>query len=206
MKTIIYLIRHSEPIKKINHISNSDCLQIRNEKNLLSVNGEKKASALSEYEEVQNIDLVVSSNYVRAISTAKYIADKNDKDLCIIEEFGERKHGVSTWSELPEDFERLQLENEDYKIGNGESQREVANRMYNALMEVLRSNFGKRIVIVTHATAMMFLFMKLGEYKDNCVYYNDKIVIGKDFEWSAPEVFKLEFDDEKLLSIENVKY
>ena len=33
---------------------------------------------------MQNIDLVIASNYVRAISTAKYLAEKNNKDLYLI--------------------------------------------------------------------------------------------------------------------------
>lgn len=205
MKTTIYLIRHSEPLKGINHFSNRDCLQVKNEKNPLSVNGERKAFMLSECEEFSNIDLVISSNYVRAISTAKYIALKNDRDLCIIEDFGERKHGVNAWGELPEGFEKLQLEDADYKIGNGESQKEVASRMYNALMEVLNNNGGKRIAIVTHATAMMFLFIKIGEYREGSIYFKSKVVIDRDFEWNAPEVFKLTFEDEELSNIENIK-
>jgi len=206
MKTVIYLVRHSEGLKRKVNIINSDSLQITNEKNPLSVNGEKKAEELSKIAEMKYIDLVISSNYVRTISTAKYICDVNDKDLHIIETFGERKHGVSSWDELPENFELKQMQDKDYKIENGESQVEVATRMYDSLVKVLKENLGKRIVIVSHATAITFLFMKLGKYKDNCVYFKDSIVIDKDFKWNAPEVFKLEFIEEELISIENVIY
>lgn len=47
MKTIVYLIRHSEPLKDINNIINNDNLQLQNEKTCLSINGEILASKIS---------------------------------------------------------------------------------------------------------------------------------------------------------------
>ena len=47
--------------------------------------------------------------------------------------------------------------------------------------------------------------MKLGEYKNNSVYYKEKVVIPENFNWDAPEVFKLVFEDNELLSIENIR-
>lgn len=206
MKTIVYLIRHSEPMKKKNYLVNTDNLQITNEKNPLSIIGEQKANELSNKEELQNIDLIISSNYVRAISTAKYIAEKNNKDLYINEMFGERKHGINSWDELPSEFEMKQMEEPDFKIGNGESQNEVASRMCNSLINVIEENKGKRIAIVSHATAIMFLFMKFGRYQDNKLYFSNQILIDDNFKWNAPEVFKLEFDgNNKILSIDNVR-
>ncbi|MFV0275162.1 MAG: histidine phosphatase family protein [Bacilli bacterium] len=66
--------------------------------------GEERAKILSELQEFNNIDCVISSNYVRTISTAKYIANKNDLDILIDEDFGERSHGVNSYDELPRDF------------------------------------------------------------------------------------------------------
>lgn len=90
-ETIVYLIRHSEQLK-INgkYVSNED-EQIKNEKIILSIEGEIKARALSEKEELKKIDVLYSSNYVRAIATAKYIANKNNIDINIDERLGERK-------------------------------------------------------------------------------------------------------------------
>ena len=65
--------------------------QIKNEKIILSIEGERKAKELSEREELKNIDVLYSSNYVRAIATAKYIANKNNLNINIDERLGERK-------------------------------------------------------------------------------------------------------------------
>ena len=94
----------------------------------------------------------------------------------------------------------------DFKVGNGENQIEVANRMYNALLEVLKNNQNKRIAIISHATAIAFLLIKLGKFTEDGIYVNEKIIIDKDFKWNAPEVFRLDFEEDKLINIENKKY
>ena len=205
MNTTIYLMRHSEPSNKARYLKTKDNLQVQNEKYVLSSNGEKKARILSQDEEMQNIDVVIASNYIRAISTAKYISEHNGTDTYVIDDFGERKFGIDSWDELPENFMQKQLEEPNYKIKNGESQNEVAERMYNALIEVLNKYEGKRIAIVSHGTAITFLFMKLGEYKNNELYFNNKKVMDISFKWNAPEVFKLSFKDKTLTDIENIK-
>ena len=92
MSTVLYLIRHSEGCSKsvIKNIQNSDSFQENNEKSILSVVGEEKARRLSELDELKNIDAVYSSNYVRCLSTAKYIAEANDIVINIDERLGER--------------------------------------------------------------------------------------------------------------------
>lgn len=87
----IFLIRHSEQlrlngIKKVNEDS-----QINNEKIILSVEGENKAQELSKLDDLNNIDMLWSSNYVRAIATAKYISKNNNIDINIDERLNERK-------------------------------------------------------------------------------------------------------------------
>lgn len=205
--TTIYLIRHSKPMNMdIKQIANSESLQIINEKNILSVEGEKRAEELSKIPGLKNIDYVISSNYARAMATAKYICRENNKDLNIVEDFAERKFGINDWSELPKDFEKRQFEDENYKIGNGESQKEVANRMYNALMDVVNKYQDKKIVIVSHATAITFLLMKLATYQDQKIVFNNKLIMDETFKWNAPEIFKLEFKKNSLINIENIKW
>lgn len=201
---VIYLIRHSEGLKKKKDIKNSDSLQLINEKNPLSVNGEERARKLSLMKELQNIDVVISSNYVRAMATAKYIANVNDLDLNVIDNFGERKFGVNSWEELPESFEKQQLFDLDLKLENGESHREVANRMYEGFLSVIDNFYQDRIAIVSHATAITFLFMKFCELKDGNLFFKDKLVFDKEFSWNAPEVFKLTFDNKELIDITHI--
>lgn len=209
MKTIIYISRHSEPMKVENILSN-DNLQLQNEKQILSTEGERRAKILSEIKELQNIDVVISSNYVRTMSTAKYIANQNNKDLIIVDDFGERKFGINSWDELPENFEGKQLEDENYKMTDGESRKEVTQRILRALNNVLDKYEGKKVAIISHGTAMSFLFMtwceakpsNKGEWSRKLIFNNKEFFDGKFF---APELFKLEFEDNELIDIKNIK-
>ena len=207
MKTVVYLIRHSEPFKIHRGITKTtESILLENEKTPLSINGEKMAEQWSIHKEMKDLDVVWSSNYVRAMSTAKYFAYINGLKVNIDERFNERVHGVNSWNELPENFEKMQMLDIDYKVGYGESQRKVADRMYNALNDILNVNNGKKIAIVSHATAIMFLLIKLCDYKNNNLYFKNELLIDENFKWDSPEVFKLEFEDKKLTNIKNIKY
>lgn len=154
--TIIYFMKHSE-VLKYNNVSNNDSLQLQNEKWILTNNGEEIAKEKSKLDELQNFDIVFSSNYVRAIGTAKYFT--TDK-INIDERFGERKFGINNWDELPNDFEEKQFNDFNYKIGNGESINEVIKREEEALNDILNNYKGKKILIIGHSTALAALFSK----------------------------------------------
>ena len=207
METIIYLIRHSVPFKEHRGVELLiDNLLEENKKSPLSITGEGKAALLSKIDELKDIDIVYSSDYVRAMSTAKYIAFNNNLKVNVDYRFGERIHGVSSWSELPSDFEEKQFSDIDFKMENGESRREVSERFNLALEEILKANLGKKIAIVSHGTAITFLLMKLGEYKDDSIYFNNEIVMDKSFVWQAPDIFKLTFEDDSLIKINHIDF
>lgn len=198
--TEVYLLRHSESFKPIN-MKNSDSLQVQNEKWTLSLNGEKIAQEKSKIEELKNFDIVISSNYLRAISTAKYFTDK---DIYINEDFGERKFGVTSFDELPEDFYVKQAADYNYKLPNGESLNEVLKRQEKALEKILEEYKDKKILIVGHSTSFSALLSKWCEVKYNEPYkFNGKeIFSGK---WNFCESFKLVFDDNNnIINISNI--
>ncbi len=204
--TTIYLIRHSKPLK-VNNELNDDNLQIQNEKSSLSIEGEQIAKDKLNTKELDNIDILFSSSYVRAIQTSKYLAEKNNLEINIVSDLGERKFGIDSWEQLPENFERKQFLDENYKIGDGESQKEVRDRMYSTIIRILDENKNKRIAIVGHATAISYLLKEWCniEIVDDKVKYsfNDKILLDGYFNYC--ETFKLEFDDNNnLIEISNI--
>lgn len=205
----VYFVRHSKPLK-VNNDKNIDSLQIQNEKQPLSIEGENIAREKLNIEELKDIDKLYSSSYVRAISTAKYIAENNNIEINVINDFGERKFGINSWDELPDNFGEKQFLDENYKTKFGESQKEVRERTFNALMNVLKSD-DKKIAIVFHGTAMLFLIMtwcKVIPSKEDFSYkllFNDKEVFNDKIDYC--EIFKLTFDDKnKLINIENIKH
>ena len=192
---------------KVNNEFNNDNLQIQNEKSSLSIEGEQIAKDKLNNKEFANINILFSSSYVRAIQTAKYIAEKNNLEINVISDFGERKFGINSWSELPDNFGEKQFLDENYKTEFGESQKEVRERTFNALMNVLKSD-DKKIAIVFHGTAMLFLLMTWckvvpdsDKYK---IFFNgNELFCGKHFDFC--ETFKLTFNDNELIDIENIK-
>lgn len=203
MKKTIYFIRHSEVLKGINNEFNSDSLQETNEKSILSSNGEKRAEEVSKLDEFSNIDFVISSNYVRAMATAKYFVEKNKCNFIVTDLFSERKHGVSSWDELPENFEEKQFSDFDFKVGNGESLNEVKMRMLKGLEFVLEKCEGERIVVVSHATCIASMLSTWCDIKYGEAYkFRDKVIL--DHNWKYLESFKIEFEDNVLVNISNL--
>ena len=208
--TTLYLIRHSvrmeqNKIEKYN--TNQDKL-ILNEKIILSSEGEKRAKLLSEKEELKNIDVVYASNCVRTLQTAKYLLEKQNLSVTIDDRLDERRVGIPNDEIYPDWFER-QYKDENYKTVGGESQKDVRNRMDEAITEILKQHENKRIAIFTHGYAITFYLLKyckLIDVTDEKLKYefNNKILFDKKI--NAPEVFKLTFDKEKLKSIELIEF
>ena len=205
--TTIYLIRHSKPMK-VNNTFNKDNLQLQNAKSSLSIEGEQMAKDKLNKKEFDGIDIIFSSNYVRTIQTAKYLSEKNSVEINVISDLGERKFGIDSWDELPDNFERKQFLDENYKLNNGENQKEVRDRMYSVIMKILNEYHNKRIAIVSHGTAISYLLKKWCDVDivDDKLRYSFKNEIVLDGYLNYCETFKLVFDDEnKLIDIKNVK-
>lgn len=205
METVVYFVRHSECASKnnINRIKVSDTRQVSNEKSFLSVSGEKKAEELSKNKELQNIDAVYSSNYVRALETAKYFALENNTIINIDDRLDERKIGdYGTMS--AKEFHRLQARDFDFKLSGGESVNQTKKRMSDAVKNILMFEAGNRVVVVSHSTAIMAMlsaWCELGHNYDEDVIltYGDETII--DGHFTAPMVFKIVFDGMNVLSV-----
>ena len=205
-KTVVYLIRHSEPTRKGNlkYIVNHDSSQLDNEKSFLTVSGEKRAEELSKSKELKNIDAVYSSNYVRSLETAKYIALENNTIINVDERLNERK--IGNMGEMDwQDFSKLQAKDHDFKLVGGESFNQTKKRMVEAMKNILMFETGNRIAIVSHATAITCL---LSSWCESGLNYNNQIILSYkdktivDGNWTAPQVFKITFDGMTVLNVE----
>ena len=212
--TTIYLIRPSVRFcsKLIDSYNTNQDKLIKNEKIILSVSGEKRADILSKQEELQNIDKVYASNCVRTLLTAKYLLARQNLKVNIDDRLDERRVGIPNDDLVKDWFERQYLD-ENYKTINGESQKMVRDRMMKVLDEILSNDRGKKVAVFTHGYAITFLLLnwcKLEEIReDNGSHilkysFNNKIIFDKKI--NSPEVFKLTFDEEKLINIENIVF
>ena len=203
--TTVYLIRHSIPLLDdgIMNVSESD--QIINEKIILSIEGEEKAKQISEISELQNIDAIWSSSYVRAKQTAKYIAYKNNLNINIDSRFNERKLGnLDKLKELGKtkqhSFTLEQLLDKDLKIEYGESMNEVNERMSLAVSDILKNYENKKVAIISHGAAMKFYLMNFCNLNDDMqILFKDKVL---DFSYSS--IIKLSFNKNEIINIRNI--
>ena len=83
--------------------------------------------------------------------------------------------------------------------------------MTEAFNEVVNNNKGKKIVIVSHGTAISFLLMNWCELLDvqpnllRKLKFKDKIIINRPF--NAPEVFKVTLNENNVIvDIENLEF
>jgi len=208
MKTI-YLIRHSNQYKNI-YYQNS--LLDEYTKNILiplSSVGEQTAKKIADKYFSNNINYLCSSEYSRAINTAKYISSNNNIPINIFSEFNERNLGET--ENITEQFWLQQLKNEQIKTKNGESQQEVRNRMLNGIKKVLENiKDNESAVIVSHASAITFLLMNWCELinatlegKKRHLKYKSKTIINDSFK--TPEIFKLTFTSKnKIIEITRI--
>ena len=205
--TIIYLIRHAETVDEKGIRNTSEDIQTINEMEILSVEGEEQAKKLSKNIELQNIDVVWSSNYTRAKATAKYIANENglqynlDKRLC------ERKLGnIEDLAKFMNDKEtrdpsREQLAFPEFKTRDGESANDTNKRMNEFINEILEKYKGKRIAIVSHGGSIKFYLLSYCKVNErlNIEYEGEELVI------TSPCLLKMTFRNNELVNLERIE-
>ena len=209
--TTIYLIRHSERLNPyyIEEINSTDSLLVQNEKDILSVEGERRAALLADVEELQDVEKVYTSKCVRTLQTAKYLLNKLDLKATIDERLDERRVGLPNSQAHPDWFIK-QYQEIDFKTVGGESQRDVLNRMNEIINIILETDENKKVAIFSHGYAICFYLMQFAKLNHidleknlTLTYKNKNILEGLLY---APEIFKLEYDGKKLKSIENLTY
>ena len=205
--TIIYLIRHAETVQENGIRNANENSQMINEKEILSVYGEKQSQKLSENIELSHIDIIWSSSYTRAKATAKYIASKNNLPINIDSSLNERKLG--NLKELGEfmkdkktrDPSQEQLLDRNFKTSDGESAEDTRQRMTKFFDKILQEYNGKKIAIVSHGGSIKFFLLNWCEVNDDVklVYKNTVLDI------TSPCLLKLTFRKNELVDLEQIK-
>ena len=206
MDTVIYLIRHAETIDEIGIRSTNETMQEINKKEILSVEGEEASKRLSKNAELQNIDILWCSSYVRAKQTAKYIAYNNKIQYNLDDRLCERKLGnIEDLAEFMKDKEtrdpsREQLVFPDFKTRDGESANETNKRMTECINEIIKKYEGKRIAIVSHGGSIKFYLL-------NFCNINKKLNLeykGTELNIASPCLLKLTYRNDELIDLEQI--
>lgn len=93
-----------------------------------------------------------------------------------------------------------QILDANLKTSNGESRKEVTERMEEKLNEVFKENIGKKVVVVSHGAAIKFLLMKWCKLNEaNKLEYDNKEIV-----LNSSGVIKLTFLDNALQDIQQI--
>lgn len=207
-ETIIYLIRHAETVDEKGIRNTCEDFQMINEKEILSIQGEEQSKKLSDNVELQNLDVIWSSNYTRAKATAKYIAYKNklqynlDKRLC------ERKLGnLEDLARFMIDKEtrdpsREQLAFSEFKTRDGESANETNKRMNEFISEILEKYEGKKVAVISHGGSIKFFLLSYCKVNRNLNLEYKK----NELDISSPCLLKMIFRQNELLNLEQIQW
>ena len=205
-ETIIYLIRHAETADENGIRNTNEDPQMINEKEILSVHGEEQSKRLSENTELNNIDIIWSSNYTRAKATAKYIANNNNLPINLDSNLSERRLG--NLKELGEfmkdkktrDPSQEQLLYRDFKTTNGESAEDTRERMTKFFNRILKEYEGKKIVVVSHGGSIKFFLLNWCEVNEDVkLVYNNTVL-----DITSPCLLKMTFRANELIDIEQI--
>ena len=187
MNTNIYFVRHA-----ISPFS------LDNERNRgLSDQGILDSIRVAEILKNEGIDIIVSSSFARAVDTIKPLANLLNKEIIQFEELVERpiaslKYQIEE-DDLLKGIERSFIDI-DYCMPEGETTRQAQERSIPIIKKLLTDYKGKKIAIGTHGNIMTII-----------LNYFDKSY-GNDFwiQTSKPDIYKLEFDDTKLIQVERL--
>ena len=186
VNTTIYMIRHAKSPFVVGQ-------ELTRE---LSTQGLIDAKKVADIMDNKKIDLIVSSPYKRAIQTIEEIATNKDIEIIVYEELRERQ--LKGAFKLTEDeiYQAIKtsFEDVDFHLTDEESIRDVQNRAIPVIKNLLNNYEGKTIIIGTHGNVMTIIMN----------YFNK--AYGYEF-WkntSKPDIYKLVFSGENLLSVQRV--
>ncbi|WP_456272699.1 histidine phosphatase family protein [Bacillus sp. AK031] len=181
--TIIYMVRHAHSAFNLEE----------EETRGLSIRGMEDAGRVKTLLLEENLDVVYSSSYTRAIQTVQGLADALHLDVQVDERFRERDLAAKDYR-IEDTLKAMQevFENPYFRLPGGETNNEVKERGAAALKDVLEKHEGQRIAIGIHGHIMA---ITMGAW--------DKKYGTLDF-WRSttkPDIYKLEFRGDELFNV-----
>ena len=163
MATKIIMIRHGESL------ANASNVYLGHPKWDLTEKGKMQAEAVADYLKDEKIDLIYSSDLIRAYNTALPHSKIHGIEITKSREL--REIYLGEWEGLPLSEIETRWQNEfihgwrenfgTCMVPGGESVPELADRIYNEVKRIANENEGKYIVIATHAAAIRAFWGKI---------------------------------------------
>jgi broad specificity phosphatase PhoE len=141
--TTILLVRHGETDWNVERRVQGHTDQPLNE------TGRVQARALADDLAGEEIDVVYSSDLIRAHETARIVAERRGLDVTAIPELRERDFG--TWEGLTDDDIFTRFPDARHRAwGDAETKEQMAARVLEALRRISAAHGNGRVLVVTH--------------------------------------------------------
>lgn len=180
--TNLYFVRHAHSIYTPDELNRP-----------LSERGFSDAKIVTKLLKTEEIDIVVSSPYKRAVQTVKGIAEYINTEVEIIEGFKER----TLTTGLANDF-TLAITKvwEDYNFSweGGESNTVAQKRGIETTLNILEKYKGENVVIGTHGNIMVLIMNFFDSQYDFSFWQNLEM----------PDIYKLTFKGKVLTNVEKI--
>jgi phosphoserine phosphatase len=162
MKTEIYFVRHGQTKWNIEkrYQGNGD--------SPLTEQGIHQAKALGKHLQPVHFDAIYCSPLGRAQATAKIIKEQRDLEIITVNDFQEIDVGAyegrlydEMKNENPDLYHGFWKSPDKFWPETGESFSDVVNRTYPTLLKIIEQHQGERLLIVSHAVAIMSILNKI---------------------------------------------
>jgi 2,3-bisphosphoglycerate-dependent phosphoglycerate mutase len=160
----------------------------------LTTKGKLDVEKVTEILKAEEIDIIISSPYNRAILSIEGLAQYLELDIKTFEDLRELYFAGEDY--IIENTELMSVIREkfnepDYSLPGGESNNDCQNRSIRVLKNILKEHAGKKIAIGTHGLVMTLMMN----------YFDSKY--GFDFlnQLKKPDIYKMYFEDSELKEV-----
>jgi 2,3-bisphosphoglycerate-dependent phosphoglycerate mutase len=186
MLTSVYMVRHGE--SPMNESSKNERTRGLTEK------GKRDALQVTDLLKQEDIEVFVSSPYLRAVLTIGDLAGASGREVLLYEDLKERIF-LNEDRRLPDEELIPLLEKSfidpSFSLPGGESNAECQSRAVTVVEELLKNYNGRKIALGTHG-AVMTLIMN---------HYDKKYDLDFLLNMSKPDVYRLDFYGTELIEV-----
>jgi 2,3-bisphosphoglycerate-dependent phosphoglycerate mutase len=180
--TEIYLVRHAHSTYSPDEYGRG-----------LSERGKADAKRVTECMKNENIDVILSSPYKRAIETVQGVADHIGQPVHLVEGLKERTIAGQPVEDFRGAIEKLWAD-PAFSFPGGESNEVAQARGIESLKTILNEYENKKVVIGTHGNIMVLILNHFNSSYDR-EFWN---------QLSMPDVYQLTFEKERLVNVRHV--
>lgn len=182
LQTNLYFVRHAHSTYTPDEIGRP-----------LSNKGLVDAKRITNILENENIDIIISSPYKRAVQTVEGVAKVMGKEVIIEDGFKERNLSAKPVEDFNVAIAKVWEEPAFYWEG-GESNITAQKRGIKATLKVLETYEGKNITVGTHGNIMVLIMN----------YFDKNYGFSFWKELNMPDIYKLTFDKKILIEVNRI--